>query len=337
MDPFALTRSLIDIESITGREKAVGEFLFATLSQLTAANGGNVERMNVGPERFNVLATWGTPSVVLSTHMDTVPPYFSSNEDSEFVRGRGACDAKGIAAAMICAAERLCAAGVRNFGLMFVVGEEKDSLGALAAAQNPRGTKFLVNGEPTENKLALASKGALRFVLTARGRLAHSAYPELGESAIEKLLDALNAARKIPLPQDILLGESTLNIGTIAGGRAPNVIADEAHADLMFRTVGDPESIRAALRAAVDGRVEIKEALHTPALHLEAVPGFETTVVAYTTDIPNFGDAWGKPLLIGPGSIHVAHTAEERIPKRELAKAIEIYTQLVQRLLAGGV
>ena len=337
MDPFALTRSLIDIESITGREKAVGEFLFATLSKLAAASGGNVERMNVGPERFNVLATWGTPSVVLSTHMDTVPPYFSSNEDSEFVRGRGACDAKGIAAAMICAAERLCAAGVRNFGLMFVVGEEKDSLGALAAAQHPRGTKFLVNGEPTENKLALASKGALRFVLTARGRLAHSAYPELGESAIEKLLDALNAARKIPLPQDTLLGESTLNIGTIAGGRAPNVIADEAHADLMFRTVGDPEPIRAALRAAVDGRVEIMEALHTPALHLEAVPGFETTVVAYTTDIPNFGDAWGKPLLIGPGSIHVAHTAEERIPKRELAKAIEIYTQLVQRLLAGGV
>jgi len=337
MDPFALTRSLIDIESVTGREKTVGEFLFATLSQLTSASGGNVERMNVGPERFNVLATWGTPSVVLSTHMDTVPPYFSSSEDSEFVRGRGACDAKGIAAAMICAAERLCAAGVRNFGLMFVVGEEKDSLGALAAAQHPRGTKFLVNGEPTENKLALGSKGALRFVLTARGRLAHSAYPELGESAIEKLLDALNAARKIPLPQDALLGKSTLNIGTIAGGRAPNVIADEAHADLMFRTVGDPEPIRAALRGAVDGRVEIEEALHTPALHLEAVPGFETTVVAYTTDIPNFGDAWGKPLLIGPGSIHVAHTAEERIPKRELAEAIEIYTQLVQRLLAGGV
>jgi acetylornithine deacetylase len=337
MDPFALTRSLIDIESITGREKAVGEFLLAILSQLTAASGGNVERMNVGPERFNVLATWGTPSVVLSTHMDTVPPYFSSSEDSEFVRGRGACDAKGIAAAMICAAERLCAAGVRNFGLMFVVGEEKDSLGALAAAQHSRGTKFLVNGEPTENKLALGSKGALRFVLTARGRLAHSAYPELGESAIEKLLDALNAARKIPLPRDTLLGESTLNIGTIAGGRAPNVIADEAHADLMFRTVGDPEPIRAALRGAVDGRVEIEEELHTPALHLEAVSGFETTVVAYTTDIPNFGEAWGKPLLIGPGSIHVAHTAEERIPKRELAEAIEIYTQLVQRLLAGGV
>jgi acetylornithine deacetylase len=335
MDPIALTRALIDIESVTGREKAVGEFLFATLSQLSAASGGNVERMNVGPERFNVLATWGTPSVVLSTHMDTVPPFFSSSEDAEFVRGRGACDAKGIAAAMICAAEQLCSSGTRNFGLLFVVGEEKDSLGALTAARDPRGTKFLINGEPTENKLALGSKGALRFVLTARGRSAHSAYPDLGESAIEKLLEALNAVRKVPLPEDALLGKSTLNIGTIAGGHAPNVIADEAHADLMFRTVGDPEPIRVALRIALDGRVEIEEALHTAALHLEAVPDFETTVVAYTTDIPNFGGAWGKPLLIGPGSIHVAHTSEERIPKRELGDAIEIYRRLVQRLLAG--
>jgi acetylornithine deacetylase len=336
MDPFALTRSLIDIESVTGNEQAVGEFLFATLSALTAASDGTVERMNVGPERFNVLATWGTPSVVLSTHMDTVPPFFPSSEDTGFVRGRGACDAKGIAAAMICAAERLCISGTRNFGLLFVVGEERDSLGALTAAQHSRGTKFLINGEPTENKLALGCKGALRFVLTARGRLAHSAYPELGESAIEKLLDALNIVRRIPLPQDGLLGKSTLNIGTIAGGHAPNVIADEARADLMFRTVGGAEPIRAALRTALDGRVEIEEALHTPALNLEAVPGFETTVVAYTTDIPNFGGAWGQPLLIGPGSIHVAHTAEERIPKKELTEAIEIYARLVQRLLAGG-
>jgi acetylornithine deacetylase len=221
--------------------------------------------------------------------------------------------------------------------LLFVVGEEKDSLGALTAARHSRGAKFLINGEPTENKLALGSKGALRYVVTARGRLAHSAYPELGDSAIERLLDALEAVRKLPLPQDRLLGKSTLNIGTISGGRAPNVIADEAHADLMFRTVGDPEPIRAALRAAVDGRVEIEEALHTPALHLEAVPGFETTIVAYTTDIPNFGGAWGQPLLIGPGTIHVAHTAEERIPKKELLAAVGIYAQLVQRILAGVV
>jgi acetylornithine deacetylase len=337
MNPFALTRSLIDIESVTGREKAVGEFLFATLEQFAAGTSGKVERMTVSPDRFNVLATWGTPTAVLSTHMDTVPPFFASTEDSEFVHGRGACDAKGIIAAMICAAQQLCDSGTRDFGLLFVVGEEKDSLGALTAARHSRGTKFLINGEPTENKLALGSKGTLRFVLTARGRLAHSAYPELGDSAIEKLLDALNAARKLSLPHDSLLGKSTLNIGTISGGRAPNVIADEARADLMFRTVGDPEPIRAALRAAVDGRVEIEEVLHTPALHLEAVAGFESTVVAYTTDIPNFGGAWGKPLLLGPGTIHVAHTAEERIPKKELLAAIGIYAALVQRLLSGTV
>jgi acetylornithine deacetylase len=337
MDPFAFTRSLIDVESITGREKAVGDFLFAALSTLTARTGGSVERMEVSTERFNVFAAWGTPVVTLSTHMDTVPPFFASSEDGEFVRGRGACDTKGIIAAMIAAGEHLLLAGTRNFGLLFVVGEEKDSLGALCAAKVSRGSKFLINGEPTENKLALGSKGALRFVLTARGRLAHSAYPELGESAIEKLLDVLAEVRRISLPSDGLLGKSTLNIGTLSGGRAPNVIADEAHADLMFRTVGDPQSIRTALHDVVAGRAELQEMLHTPALYLEAMGGFETTVVAYTTDIPNFDGAWGKPFLIGPGSIHVAHTAEERIPKSELLDAIGIYTRMVQRLLGGEV
>ena len=337
MDAFALTRSLIDIESVTGNEKAVGDFLFAALSRLAERTNGFVERMAVGPERFNVMATWGAALVVLSTHMDTVPPFFTYSEDEEFIRGRGACDAKGIIAAMICAAEQLLLAGTRNIALLFVVGEEKDSLGALTAAKHPRGAKFLINGEPTENKLAIGSKGALRFVLTASGRLAHSAYPELGDSAIEKLLDVLSDARRITLPADPLLGNSTLNVGTISGGRAPNVIADQARADLMFRTVGDPEPIRSALRAAVNGRVEMDEALHTPALHLEKVAGFETTVVAYTTDIPNFGGAWGKPLLVGPGTIHVAHTSEERIPKKQLLEAIGIYSRLAQRLLDEAV
>ena len=345
MDAFGLTRRLIDIASETGREKAVGEFLFATLTELAGPTGGLVEQMEVGPERFNVLATWGTPVVTLSTHMDVVPPFFASSEDEEFIHGRGACDAKGIIAAMIAAAERLLGSGeepgaephttkpVRNFGLLFVVGEEKDSLGAVTAAKQPHGSKFLINGEPTENKLALGSKGALRYVLTARGRLAHSAYPELGSSAIEALLDVLEDIRKLPLPKDGLLGRSTLNIGTLAGGRAPNVIADKAKADLMFRTVGDPGPIREAMQKTVAGRAELEEMLHTPALHLEEVNGFETTVVAYTTDIPNFGGAWGKPLLIGPGSIHVAHTAEERIPKEQLVEAVGIYERLVRRLL----
>lgn len=335
MDPFTLTRSLIDIESVTGQEKAVGEFLFAALSKMAATTDGTVERMEITFDRFNVLASWGTPIVTLSTHMDTVPPFFASSEDTEFIRGRGACDTKGIIAAMIAAAEKLLTDGVRNFGLLFVVGEEKDSLGALLAAKNPRGSKYLINGEPTENKLALASKGALRFELSTRGRLAHSAYPELGESAIDKLLDALADVRNIELPKDELLGKSTLNIGTIGGGRAANVIADEGRAELMFRTVADPEPIRAALRVAVAGRGELKEKLHTPALHLEAMEGFETTIVAYTTDIPNLDGAWGKPFLIGPGSIHVAHTREERIRKTQLMDAIGIYMRMVKRLLAS--
>ncbi len=335
MDSFALTRALIDIESITSHEKAVGDFLFAVLAELATDSRGTVERMEVAPERFNVLATWGTPIVTMSTHMDTVPPFLASSEDQEFIRGRGACDAKGVIAAMIAAAERLLAAGVRNFGLLIVVGEEKDSLGALEAAKQPRGSKFLINGEPTENKLALGSKGALRYVLTARGRLAHSAYPELGSSAIETLLDVLEDIRRLPLPEDGLLGNSTLNIGTLSGGHAPNVIADEAHADLMFRTVGDPEPIRSAMQAVTAGRAELDEQLHTPALHLEKVDGLETAVMKYTTDIPNFAGAWGKPLLIGPGSIHVAHTAEERIAKKELLEAIGIYERLVRRLLAN--
>jgi acetylornithine deacetylase len=292
--------------------------------------------MSVTRERFNVLATWGTPLVTLSTHIDTVPPFFASREDDEFIWGRGSCDAKGIIAAMVTAAEQLLAAGTRNFGLLFVVGEEKDSLGSLAAAKDPRGSKFLINGEPTENLLALGSKGALRFELIARGKLAHSAYPELGESAIEKLLDVLEDVRRMPLPSDELLGNSTLNIGTLAGGRAPNVIADYAQAELMFRLVGDSAVVRDALTAVARGRLEVSEALCTEPIRMKAVDGLQSTVVAFTTDIPNFAGAWGKPLLIGPGSIHVAHTLEERIAKKELQEAVGIYERMLKKLLAGA-
>lgn len=333
MDVFQLTRALVDIESTTGRERAVGEFLHAHLQALAQRTEGAVERMEVAPERFNVLATWGTPRVTLSTHMDTVPPFFASREDAEFIWGRGACDAKGILAAMIAATERLLADGVRDFALLFVVGEEKDSLGAHTAAKVTRGSKYLINGEPTENKLAVGSKGALRYELIARGKLAHSAYPELGESAIHKLLDVLQEIRRIPLPEDSLLGKATLNVGTISGGRATNVVADEARAELMFRVVSEPESLREAVAAAADGRVEAREALYTPALRMEAVNGLPTTVVSYATDIPNFRGVWGKPLLIGPGSIRVAHTAEERIAKEELLEAVGIYASLVKRLV----
>ncbi len=352
MNVFELTRALIDIESVTNAEKPVGDYLFDHLSALARQTGGHVERMHLqpastapephatephAPERFNVLATWDQPLVTLSTHMDTVPPFFSSSEDENHIRGRGSCDAKGIIAAMIVAAEKLLAAGTKNFALLFVVGEERNGAGALLAANSPRGSRFLINGEPTENKIALGAKGALRFEVTARGKLAHSAYPELGHSAIETLLDVLQSIRAIPLPQDPLLGRCTMNIGTIAGGRAPNVIADHAQAEVMFRLVGSSDPVRTAMQQAVAARAEVREVLDTPAQQLQSFPGLPTTVVAFTTDIPSFAGSWGQPFLIGPGSIHVAHTAEERIPKKELLEAVEIYARMATQLIAEAL
>jgi acetylornithine deacetylase len=335
MDIFALTRALIDIESISLNEEAIGNYLVEYLTPLAVRFGGKVEKLEVEPRRFNVFASWGGAAVTLSTHMDTVPPFFPAREDDEHIWGRGACDVKGIIAAMIKAAERLLNAGQQNFGLLFVVGEERNSMGALAAAKDPRGSKYLVNGEPTENRLALGSKGTLRLEIIAEGRMAHSAYPELGDSAIEKLLDVLQDLRKLPLPSDPILGASTMNIGVITGGRAPNVIPDYAKAELLIRLVDSGDSILEAVKQSVAGRVRVDEVLRIPAVHLGALDGFETTVVSYTTDIPAFGGAWGKPYLIGPGSIHVAHTAEERVPKKELVEAVDLYEQITRRLLAA--
>ena len=334
MHPFELTRALVDIDSTTNHEKQVGDFLFAHLSALASRYNGHIERMPAAPERDNIFFSWGEPIVTFSTHMDTVPPFFTSREDSEYIWGRGACDAKGIIAAMIAAAETLVDKGAKNFALLFVVGEERNGAGAIAASKSPCGSRFLINGEPTENLMALGSKGSLRYELVARGRLAHSAYPELGHSAIETLLDVLQDIRRIPLPEDALLGRSTLNIGTLSGGRAPNVIADHAQADLLFRLVGDAAPIRAAVTAAVAGRAEAREVVHSPALRLEAFDTFRTTVVSFTTDIPSFAGTWGRPFLIGPGSIHLAHSAEEHVPKKQLLEAVEIYARLVKSLLA---
>jgi len=336
MNVFELTRALIDIESVTNSERRVGEFLFTHLANMAKRHAGRVERMEVEPDRFNVIAYWGQPLVTLSTHMDTVPPFFPSREDEQTIWGRGACDAKGIIAAMIAAVEKLLNAGKKNFALLFVVGEEVDGAGALVAARNPRGSRYLINGEPTENKIALGTKGALRYEITARGRSAHSAYPELGHSAIETLLDVLQAIRAIKLPQDELLGRSTLNIGTIKGGRAPNVVADHAQAEIMFRLVGNAAPIREALAGLLAGRAEAREQYTTPAQRLEPFPGLPTTVVSFTTDIPSFGAAWGKPFLIGPGSIHAAHTADEHISKQQLLRAVDGYAEMVTTLTASG-
>ena len=333
MDVFELTRALVDVESITLNEEAVGLALREILAPLVSEYGGKLEHIEVEPRRFNVFAHWGgTLAVTLSTHMDTVPPFFASREDATHIWGRGACDTKGIIAAMIKAAEALLAEGRRDFGMLFVVGEERNSAGAYHAAGMPRDSRYIINGEPTENKLALASKGVLRYEVAATGKMAHSAYPELGESAINKLLDALEAMRRVSLPTDPLLGPSTLNIGTLTGGRAPNVIADEARADIMLRLVGDSSEIKAALARAAEGLVELREVIEIPALRLNALDGMETTVVAFTTDIPAFGGKWGEPFLIGPGSIHVAHTLEERVPKAELVDAVRIYQRMVKEL-----
>jgi len=336
MNVFELTRALVDIDSVTPNEEAVGVYLFDHLSRLAARTGGRVERMEVEERRFNVLAAWGEPVVTFSTHIDTVPPFFPSRDDSEWIWGRGACDAKGIAAAMIGAVENLLAEGMRGLALLFVVGEERNSAGAYRASQQPQGSRYIINGEPTENKLALGSKGALRYEVSACGKMAHSAYPELGESAIEKLLDALERIRRIELPRDPVLGQSTLNIGTIQGGRAPNVIPDQAMAEIFIRLVDSGDSTRRQIERAAAGLAEAREILCLPALRLGSpgfdATGFETTVVSFTTDIPAFGQTWGKPFLIGPGTIHVAHTAEERVRKADLLEAVEIYKRIARQL-----
>ena len=343
LDPIALTRQLVDIESTTFHEGRVGNFLASFLEQL----GYTVERQPVSQpdptvtpgsgadERFNVFACvpGSVPAVVFSTHMDTVPPFFPSSEDDEFLYGRGSCDAKGIIAAQIAAAERLRRNGT-DVGLLFLVGEERDSAGAAVANLHPRGSRFLINGEPTDNRLALASKGALRVELRAKGRMAHSAYPELGESAIDKLVGALHDLQTMPLPVDAEIGASTVNVGLISGGRAPNVIADAAEAHLLIRLIGPSETIRQSIKDVVRDRAEVQFSLDLPFVRMRKVGEMPTMIAKFTTDIPSL-TAWGEPFLLGPGSIHVAHTPEERLRKRELLEAVDLYVSLTEMLLRG--
>ncbi|MBI4461060.1 MAG: M20/M25/M40 family metallo-hydrolase [Acidobacteria bacterium] len=327
MNPFQLTRELVDIESISGNEKAVALFLRDRLLEL----GASVELQEAEPDRPNVIAAWGEPEVVLSTHLDTVPPFFRSSEDEEFIYGRGACDAKGIIAAQVAAAVRLRDEGIGGVGLLFVVGEERNSAGAAAANRNPRGSRYLIDGEPTENRLAVGTKGVLRVLVEASGRAAHSAYPELGESAIEKLLEALHCVREMELPEDDVLGKTTCNIGLLQGGIAPNVIPDSARAELMYRLVGPGDDLFKAIQQAVSGLATATRVLEIPPVRLGRMDGLETTIVAFATDIPSL-TAWGKPFLLGPGSVHVAHAEEERISKAELMQAVEIYVNMVKKL-----
>ncbi len=335
MDAVTLTRQLVDIESITGNEAAVGNYLYGELCRL----GYQTKKMPVEANRFNVYATWAEhphPAVVFSTHMDTVPPFIPSSEDAGRIYGRGSCDAKGIIAAQIAAAERLRQQDIYA-GLLFVAGEERDSLGArvaneYAAIEAGARCRFLINGEPTENRLALASKGTLRVEVTATGRMAHSAYPELGESAIDKLIPALTRLRAMPLPSDPEVGPCTLNMGLIEGGRAPNVIPDYAHADLLYRLIGPSNELRRQIHRTAGDQVQVTFPLELPFLRLRTVDGLPTMIAAFTTDIPKLTN-WGEPLLLGPGSIHVAHTDGEYIEKQQLAEAIDLYCRITKGLL----
>jgi acetylornithine deacetylase len=332
MDIFQCTRALIDIESVSWNEGAVGRYLRDYLSEA----GFAVTTQEVTAGRFNVYARLGDPLVTLSTHLDTVPPFIPSSEDEQNIYGRGACDAKGLIAAMIFAVLKLRDEGLNDLGLLFVVGEEDGSDGAKAANSLPTRSRYLINGEPTESHQALASKGALRVVIETSGRTAHSAYPELGESAIEKLLDILNDIRSYHWPVDAKLGPTTCNIGTITGGRKPNVVPDKAASELMFRTVLDAEPMFELIERVVAGRATIRRGAVVPLIRLETLRGIEipTSVVRFGTDIPYLTN-WGQPLLFGPGSIHVAHTKDEFIAKAELLQAVDVYAQMARTLLAA--
>jgi acetylornithine deacetylase len=327
---LALTRALVDIDSTTGREGDAGRWL----AEYLRAQGFSVATQPVDESRFNIIATMGSPRVVFSTHFDCVPPFFPSRLEGDRLYGRGSCDAKGILAAQVAAADRLRRDGETRIGLLFVVGEERGSDGAKTAnsSRAANGTRYLIDGEPTDSRLGLATRGMLRLKLRATGRAAHSSFPELGESAIDKLLDVLVDLRSIPLPADPVLGRTHYTIGLIAGGVAPNVVSPSAEAEVMFRTVSEGREIREALRR-LELRVIVQHVLEAPPVRLATVPGYDAVVFPYTTDIP-FLSAWGEPLLFGPGSIHVAHTADEFISIPELESAVTHYVSIARHLLA---
>jgi acetylornithine deacetylase len=327
-----LAVQLMQVESTSGGESGVVTFV----AELLVAHGWRVTRIPVSTGRDDVLATKRDgPFVTLSTHLDTVPPHIPPRTDTSRLWGRGACDAKGIAAAMICAAERLDERGI-PVALLFVVGEEVSHDGAHAAnqwaARNRVVSRVLINGEPTESTLALGTKGAMRMTLRVHGIAAHSAYPDLGLSATRELARILCALDEVELPHDEVLGDTTINIGVIAGGIADNVVAPSAEARLMARTVGPPEEVLRLLREVVGDRGDIHQGITAPAVRLGVLPGYPTSVVAYATDIPALTN-WGTPYLFGPGSIHVAHRDDEHIEIGELRGAVETYEQLAVQAL----
>ena len=332
-DPVEIAAWLMSIDSTSGHEQA----LMSAVADALAGRGWAVTRIPVSEGRVDVLATAGeAPFVTLSTHLDTVPPYLPPHRDAARLHGRGSCDAKGIAAAMLCAAERLRARG-RSVAMLFVVGEETTHDGAHAAEAWARATGFrsraLVNGEPTESTLALGTKGAMRVIVRVQGEAAHSAYPQLGRSATRGLVHLLAELDSLDLPRDALLGETTVNIGSLSGGVADNVVAPSAEARLMARLVGPSDEVWACLERWVAGRASIERSIEIPAMRLGTLDGFPTSVVAFATDIPAM-PTWGTPYLFGPGSIHVAHRHDEHVEIGALRAAVDSYERIVESLLS---
>lgn len=328
-DVVALAAELLAIPSTTGEERGAVDFVARWL----VSRGWNVHVQEVSKGRANVWASRAGGGVTLSTHLDTVPPYVPPRLEGDLLYGRGACDAKGIAAAMLAAADRLVQSGEQRVDLLMLVGEEKGSDGARAANRLPATSRYLVNGEPTESKLASGAKGSQRVMVRTRGKPAHSAYPHLGQSAIEPLLELLPTVKSLPMPNDPVLGETTVNIGVIRGGSEANIIPEHAEAELMFRLVTDVAPLRKALGAWAKGKAELEYGSHIPMQKFHTIPGFEIAPVAYTSDIPLLG-RWGTPLLFGPGSIHVAHTPDEHISITELRAAVDAYERITRTLLA---
>jgi len=329
-DVVALAAELLSINSSTGAESGAVDFV----SKWLVARGWNVTIQEVSRGRANVWASRAGRGVTLSTHLDTVPPYIAPRLDGTRLLGRGACDAKGIAAAMLVAADRLAAAGEKRVALLFVVGEETGSDGARAANRLAPTSRFLINGEPTESKLASGAKGSLRVTVRTRGRAAHSAYAHLGESAIVPMLKLLPTLETLDLPTDAILGETTVNVGTLKAGTEANIVPALAEAELMFRLVGDVEPLRKQIDRWAKGRAELEYGSYIPAQHFHTIPGFDVAPVAYTSDIPLLG-RWGTPLMFGPGSIHVAHTPDEFIEVEELRGAVDAYERIVKTLLSA--
>lgn len=327
-DVVALAAELLAIQSTSGAESGAVDFV----SRWLVAGGWNVELQEVAPGRANVWATRAGHGVTLSTHLDTVPPYVSPRLEGNRLYGRGSCDAKGIAAAMMVAAEQLAAQGEERVDLLFVVGEEKNSDGARAANHLPATSAWLINGEPTESKLASGAKGSQRVIIRTRGRAAHSAYAHLGQSAIEPMLRLLPTIHDLDLPSDAVLGDTTLNIGTINGGTAANIVPALCEAEVMFRLVTDVEPLREQVARWAEGRADLDWGSHIPPQRFHTLPGFDTAPVAYTSDIPLL-DRWGTPLLFGPGSITVAHTPDEYVEVGELRGAVDAYVRMTRALL----